>query len=283
MERCIRISFMVFLLVLFWSFSTALGQNVHVLVNIWDATEMTVLQKLYTQDKLPFLSSVGPMFNLMCNQECFNGRCMKTLTKPQHATMLTGCLANVHGVYTNYLYQLIPDGITVYELIEAANPDYRTAHISGKGPNFGKSTFGNIIEDVDVFDIKTCPSVATDMAIDLINQWKDQSFLIVCHFRKPDRNGHLYGINSIEYQNAIKTMDTYLGKLLAALDANNTDADSVVYVLSDYGFGCPDPYTHKCSPLTFIVSNDTNLTGDIFMKDVAGYFLSHFGLSTVCQ
>jgi len=34
---------------------------------------------------------------------------------------------------------------------------------------------------------------------------------------------------------------------------------------------------------TFITSNNAPLTGDLFMKDVAGYFLSHFGLSPVCQ
>jgi hypothetical protein len=269
MKNCRSIFFVALLLTFSCSIPAAQGQNIHVLVNIWDGAEMAVVGNLYNQGELPFLSAVGPIHNLTCNTDCFNGICMKTLTKSHHATMLRGCLADVHGVYTNVKYQLIPDGMTVYELIESANPEYRTAHISGKGPNVGKSTFGNIIEDVDIFDIEICPSVATDMAIDLINQWKDQSFFIVCHFRKPDRNGHLFGINSTEYRETIKVMDSYLGELLAALDANNADAETVIYVLSDHGFGCPLLTNHKCSPNTFIATNNANLTGDIFMKDVA--------------
>lgn len=282
MEKRMKM-FLLALLVLSWSSSTAQGQNVHVLVNIWDGTEKTVVKKLYNSGNLPFLGSVGQMFNLTSNEECFDGTCMKTKTKPQHATMLTGCLADVHGVYSNAKYQLIPDGITVYELIEAANPDYRTAHISGKGPNFGKSTFGNVIEDVDLFEVEIYPSVATDISIDLMNQWKDHNFFIVCHFRNPDNRGHRFGVDSSEYKKSLRENDVQLGRLLSALQANGVDAETIVYVLSDHGFGCPLLTNHLCSPHTFIVSNDANLTGDIFMKDVAGFFLSHFGLTPFCQ
>ncbi len=283
MKRCIRIAF-VALLVLFGSFSTVFGQNIHVLVNIWDGTEKPVVKKLYNLGNLPFLTSVGQMFNLTDNEDCFDGTCMKTKTKPQHATMLTGCLADVHGVYGNTLYQLIPDGITVYELIEASNPDYKTAHISGKGHHFGAPTFGNIIPDIDFFAASDSftASAGTDMAINLINQWKDSNFFIVCHFRNPDVKGHHYGVNSPEYKKSIRKNDVQLGRLLAALEANGANAQTTVYVLSDHGFGCPIPTEHECSPHTFIVSTDANLTGDIFMKDVAGFLLSHFGLTPVC-
>jgi len=285
MKRCGRI-FLVALLVLFLGVSSVWGQNLHVLVNIWDGTQASVVKKLYDGGKLPFLSSVGPLHNLTCNTDCFNGNCMVTATKPQHATMLTGCLADVHGVYTNDIYQLIPDGITVYEVIEADNPDYKTAHISGKKINFGQPTFGNIIPDVDFFKADAyVPDFGANNAINLINQWKNDTFFIVCHFRNPDHIGHDYGVNSLRYQRSIKANDYQLGRLLAALEANSDNAETVVYVLADHGFGCPTPRKHGCSPHTFIVSTDANLTGDIFMKDVAGYLLSNFGLSPspVCQ
>ena len=127
MKRCSRI----FLLVLFSLFLVATsvwGQNIHVLVNIWDGTQKDVVENLYYQGKLPYLSTIGPLYNLTANEECFNGTCMLTQTKPQHATMLTGCLADMHGVYSNNIYQLIPDGITVYELIEANNPAFISLH-----------------------------------------------------------------------------------------------------------------------------------------------------------
>jgi len=281
MKRCIRI-FLAALLVLFLGVPTVWGQSLHVLVNIWDGTQATVVKDLYNHGKLPFLSSVGLLRNLTCNTDCFNRKCMTTVTKPQHATMLTGCLADVHGVYSNKKYQLIPDGITVYELIEADNPDFMTAHISGKSGNFGLPTFENIVEDVDFFLTGIAPPVATNTAIDLINQWEDDNFFIVCHFKNPDEIGHKYGVNSLEYRRSIKANDKQLGRLLEALDANGANAETIVYVLSDHGFGCPIPTTHTCSPHTFITSNNVNLTGDLFMNDVAGYFLSHFGLTPVC-
>lgn len=283
MKRYLR--FIVTLLVLFLGVPTVWGQNIHVLINIWDGTEKAVLDNLYSKGELPFLNSVGPLYNLTSNEECFNGTCMQTKTKPQHASMLTGCLADVHGVYGNNNYQLIPDGIAVYELIEASNLNFKTAHISGKPNHFGESTFGNVIPDIDFFQASKLlhPPDATNIAVELINQWKDYSFFIVCHFHDPDKVGHMFGVDSLGYRRSIKRNDTQLGRLLEALEANGTDAQTIVYVLADHGFGCPTPLKHSCSPHTFIASNDINLTGDLFMKDVAGYFLSHFGLSPVCQ
>jgi Type I phosphodiesterase / nucleotide pyrophosphatase len=275
--------FFLILLCLFWSTSSAQSENIHVLVNIWDGTEISVLQKLYNREKLPFLSSVGSLHNLTCNEDCFNGTCMETVTKAQHATMLTGCLADVHGVYSNSNYQLIPDGVTVYELIETNNPDFKTAHVSGKKEHFGEPTFGNIIGDVDFFEAGIGPVKATDTAVNLIDLWKNDSFFIVCHFSKPDTIGHKYGVDSLEYRSSIKHNDANLGRLLSALQAAGANAQTTVYVLSDHGFGCPRKFVHKCSPDTFIVSDDSNLAGDVFMKDVAGFFLSHFGLSPVCE
>jgi len=282
MKKCLLVSFLIFLCFLI-NISTGQAQNIHVLVNIWDGTAISVLQNLYNNGKLPFLSGAGQLYNLTCNEDCFDETCMGTVTKPQHATMLTGCLADMHGVYSNSNYQLIPDGLTVYELIEATNTDFKTAHVSGKVQHFGEPTFGNIIGDVDYFESGISPAKATNTAIDLISQWKDDSFFIVCHFSKPDTMGHEYGVGSTEYRKSIRDNDARLGRLLSALEAAGADAQTTVYVLSDHGFGCPTKHTHKCSPSTFITSNDVNLTGDIFMKDVAGFLLSHFGLTPVCQ
>jgi len=208
---------------------------------------------------------------------------MITQTKPQHATMLTGCLADEHRVYTNDNYQLIPDGITVYELIEANNPEVKTAHIAGIAANVGKPTFGNIVDNIDYFEAGIGPDMVTDAAVNLINQWKDDSFFIVCHFRTPDIVGHLYGYSSSIYRGTIKENDARLGRLLSALEAAGANAQTTVYVLSDHGFGCPTIFRHACSPNTFVVSSNVNLVGDIYMKNVAALLLSHFGLSPVCQ
>ncbi len=111
-----------------------------VLVNIWDGTEWKKIRKLFVAGQLPNAASVGDLFRLTSNTDCFSDCgcrdcCMRTATKPQHATMLTGFLADVHGVFHNTCYQVIPDGLTVYEEIEDLDPSIKTAHISGKPGN----------------------------------------------------------------------------------------------------------------------------------------------------
>lgn len=145
-----------------------------VIVNIWDGSERTVIGPLYTDGQLPNLFSVGPMYELTAHEDCFahpcksgdTVGCMKTVTKPQHATMLTGVLADVHGVFANRpstCFQPIPEGLTVYEKIEAANHENRTAHISSKPMHFGGKTFGNIIDVVDLFFAQSvAPGIAAD-------------------------------------------------------------------------------------------------------------------------
>lgn len=103
--------------------------------------------------------------------------------------------------------------------------------------HFGEPTFGNIIGDEDFFEAGIGPAVATNTAINLINQWKDNSFFIVCHFSKPDTVGHKYGVDSTEYRSSIKNNNARLGRLLFVLESAGTNAETTVYVLSDHGFG----------------------------------------------
>ena len=267
--------------------STESASAQKVLVNIWDGAEWSKIQSLFHAGSLPNLERVGPgpLFQLTCNIAYFSGcgceECdMRSTTKPQNATMLTGVLADVHGVYSNSCYQLIPDGLTVYEQIEDADNSIQTAHISSKPENFGEPTFGNIASDVDYFVADSmAPNAAATHAIDLINAWHDQDFFIVCHFKKPDSTGHTFGIGSKEYKKAIRACDRQLGKLLDALDARGIRGQTKVYVLSDHGFGTPDPLGHIYAPNTFFVSNDSGIAQDLYMLDIANILLGNFGLS----
>lgn len=255
-----------------------------VLVNIWDGTEWTKICKLYDAGKVPNVESIGQLFRLNCITECFSpcdcdDCCMKTVTKPQHATMLTGLLADKHGVFSNGCYQRIPNGLTVYERIEFSDGKIKTAHISSKPKNFGKPTFGNIIEDVDHFVARDMsPKVAADIAIQLIHAWRKRDFFIVCHFKKPDTTGHKHGVDSEGYEEAILQCDRQLGRILALLAYDDLIDDTQIYILSDHGFGTPKPRGHKDAPNTFIISNDEDLTENIYMDKVAGFLLSNFGL-----
>ncbi|MHC4459476.1 MAG: alkaline phosphatase family protein [Planctomycetota bacterium] len=260
-----------------------------VLVNIWDGTEWKKISELFGAGKLPNAESVAQgvdrLFHLTCNTGCFpppddcrDGR-MKTVTKAQHATMLTGVLADVHGVFSNKCYQLVPDGLTVYEKIEHKDGSIKTAHISSKSKNFGKPIFRNIIEDVDHFIAKDMsPYAAADIAIKLIHAWKKKDFFIVCHFKYPDGKGHEHGVDSKEYRRAIIQCDKQLGRILDQLVSYGILDETKIYILSDHGFGTPKPRGHANAPNTFIISNDEELTKDIYMNQVAGFLLSNFGL-----
>jgi hypothetical protein len=271
-----------FMLLMFSQLSYA--QNVHVLVNIWDGTKWSKLESLYNKGRLPNLSSIGQLHHLTANKDCFGDKCMITVTMPQHATMFTGCLADVHGTFSNNDYQLIPDNITVQEMIKNNNPLVRVAQISGKKIWFGHKVFGNIMDEVDLYmqSNKNPPFHLPTVQI-LLDSWKNESYFIVLHFRMPDAQGHKTGVDSPEYISWIKKNDETLGLILNSMKKYENGAQTFVYVLSDHGFGCPTPKSHNCSHNTFIVSNNSALDHDIYMKDVASFLLSHFGLNSYCE
>jgi len=266
------------------SFTVAFCEPVHVIVNIWDGTEREKMRPLYYQGLLPNLKLLGPLHYLTSNMNCFDKGCMLSVTKPQHATMFTGCLANVHGVFSNEIFKRIPDNITVQELIKLNNPAVKVAQISGKNEHFGHKTFGGIMNDVDLYmQYDRNPDFFMPTVLKLIQDWKNFDYFIVLHFRMPDIAGHAHGVESTEYSNEIKNNDTYLGEILAAIENNKNGAKSILYVLSDHGFGCPTPTLHTCAPYTFIVSNDPALVGGFKMRGVAELFLYHFGLRPFCE
>lgn len=253
-----------------------------VIINSWDGVEWSILQQMSENGETPNLISLGQIHHMTDNQDCFPelfGRtcpCMVTATKPQHATMLTGVLSDEHLVRANgeNCSPPIPVGLTIYERILERHPNTKTAHIVTK-PHMigaGSQVFLNIQSVVDVFiSGNYTQKKVTDYVIQLLNLWLNDDFIIFLHFRNPDSVGHRFGVNSQEYHDQIIEDDIQLGRLLVAIGGR----DVVLYVLSDHGFGCPEIYNHKCSPNTFIVSNDPDI-GDMYMVDFAGYVLANF-------
>ena len=256
----------------------AAGQKV--IVNSWDGVEYSVIMPLF--DQLPNLHTLGNgiMHQLTDNTQCFSNfskecRCMQTETMPQHATMLTGALADKHGVTSNLCYRQVPAELTVYYDLYPLS--VKTAHIVTKTHFVGKPIFGGIRNIVNVFyasDIITIPRV-TDKVIDLINQWWDEDFFIFLHFKEPDVTGHIYGDTSPRYTAAIMRNDVQLGRIIDALEAKGIFDQTAIYVLSDHGFGKPGPRLHTGTPNTFIVSNDPSVD-DLYMNQVVDLILSNF-------
>ena len=257
-----------------------------VLMNVWDGCEYGIIEKLYNAGKLPNLKSIGGLKHLTTNEDYFGTiiptcrkRHMLSQTKPQHATMLTGVLADQHGVLDNNegCYQKIPAKLTLYKKIKDINSNVLTAHLTAKKDMIGEVMFGNVVPIVDRFHSSNRPPSAVALEVkNLIPLWKDQEFLIFMHFGYPDGLGHQYGFNSPQYEDAIIEDDKQLGVIIDTLKANGIYDSVAIYVLSDHGFGCPTAMEHRCAKNTFIVSTDSRVVNGKFMKDVAGYILSNY-------
>jgi predicted AlkP superfamily pyrophosphatase or phosphodiesterase len=203
--------------------------------------------------------------------------------------MLTGRHGNAHGLWKDTTKDvLIPDGMTIYEILRAKNPDMKIAHISGKCGNIGAQVYGNAIPELDVFRERCggpgpyTPAEVATQAITLINEWAAEDFFIFAHFGEPDFSGHRHGVASAEYVAALETNDIQLGRLMNALPDG---AD--MFVLSDHGFGTfyngvPDAFKHGVhSSGTFFVEKGIFSPSRRFMDEWTPLWLSRFGVPFV--
>jgi predicted AlkP superfamily pyrophosphatase or phosphodiesterase len=192
--------------------------------------------------------------------------------------MLTGCLADVHGVYSNGEFKYLLDGLTVMEIIKTTHPTTKIAFITGKEEHVGVLLFKYAVDEIDFYQTETIGAIqVTEKVRELIRKWNGEDFFIVAHYRTPDVVGHIAGVNSQRYKDAIKLNDDQLGRLLEVLPVGTK-----VYVLSDHGFGHPQPTTHGDAPDTFIVSTE-QIGNGLYMKAVAKFFLNHFNLTPFCE
>ncbi len=213
---------------------------VKVLVNSWDGSAYVVVRPLYSNDKLPNLKSLGALGQmtsvLPCGDDGDVRRCMLGVTKDQHATLLTGKDATVHGVWNNGVFGVIPKGLTIYEILRSKVQGIKMAHFAGKCGNVGPETFGNAISVVNVFS--ACrdgkegnfePAELAARAAALIAEWEAagvENWFVFVHFGEPDGTGHRYGVNSEEYRAQLRNDDKQLGVMLGAVPP-----DAEVFVL----------------------------------------------------
>lgn len=185
----------------------------------------------------------------------------ETMTKPQHASMLTGYSTTAHGVTTNVSSSRLPAGITLYErLMDAFDPVpplgkrngyiLRTLHSADKKFVGTSVTYwakknralqtatGHGNDDGDR------PGALT-FADKAFAKWKkdavtrglpDPGFFVFLHFKSTDWAGHLGGSNSANYRAAIVATDRKLYSLLEMLRRYGW-SDAAVLVSTDHGFG----------------------------------------------
>lgn len=173
----------------------------------------------------------------------------KTITLPNHVGMVTGervsATAGGHGVTINTdTTRTVHDFAGRYEssMFEvASDAGLDTAIYTGKSkfsimPNSWP-------DDIDTYLLDTDLTGLMDATIAEVAS--DDTELIFLHIRNADEAGHRYGWMSAQYLTAVRTVDSELGRLLAAVDARPAVKDSLAIILTaDHG-GVPGTRKHN--------------------------------------
>jgi hypothetical protein len=280
----------------------ACGGLMNVIVIGWDGVQRDRFMQCYN-NVLPECSSGLPNLAALDDGRVLNLTITNgdTSTKPGWAQLLTGYNAEVTGVYNNGHYQPIPEGYSVFEKLEnhlgAAN--IVTMFISGKsehtgGACIGDPTFKNgqpVIEDqgqpwcltkfhLDYYenDLRQ-NSVVGNRAVELLEIHQNDLFFALFLFRDPDVTGHVAGVNSLSYSNAMINVDFWLGEIVYKLVELGIDDQTIIYLVSDHGFD-EGANQHANAPFTIFATTDPQVIRGGDRKDLAPTILERFGVST---
>ncbi len=166
----------------------------------------------------------------------------KTMTRPQHATMLSGYTAEQTGVRSNSGGRL-PPGLSIYERIaQLIGPSVRIGHIAmPKYVSQGVTRWARRAGLFDVYNKPAGPDGFTGRntvkrVIPALQELSSGRFFLFAHFKTADKMAHKAGDRGDRYLEAIMNIDARLGEMRQALVdlgvARNTD----IYVTTDHGF-----------------------------------------------
>ena len=238
----------------------------------WDGVQRNHFYELLRSGQLPYISKLiesGRVLNI--TMDCQH----ETVTRPSHATMLTGVCADTFGMYKNRgETYVIPKGYTIYEKLKAHDSYIKTAHVILKsgakslllGWKYPTEPFYNAKSSIDF-----------KMTYEDTYGWTSfykvgtRAFFMFFHMRDPDEAGHMYGENSVEYTAGIVECDRVLG---LAMKSNPT---AIIYVTTDHGFdeGGTD---HFGQPDIWIGSNDPSINIR-YEREITPHILTLFGVA----
>jgi hypothetical protein len=206
---------------------------------------------------VPATSPAYAPFQVLASHTTNDGN---TMTKPQHASMLTGLNAETHGLPTNLSKGAVQPGVTIYEmLMNAFDP------VSALGRRDGK-LFRTLQASSKKYVGKAiyrwaAPSGALQIATSSGNdsgmrpgplrkaemsfaRWKQEeidlglretAFFVFLHFKSPDWAGHRSGPGSSAYRRTVVESDRKVYTLLELLRNYRWD-DTAIFVTTDHGF-----------------------------------------------
>jgi predicted AlkP superfamily pyrophosphatase or phosphodiesterase len=104
-------------------------------------------------------------------------------------------------------------------------------------------------------------------------------FFLFVHFADADASGHQYGEDSQEYNDALISLDAWLGRVVAQLKADGLYDHTAVYVTSDHGFDVGTTH-HAKATHSFLAGNDPQVTSAGEQRDITPTILQALGVDT---
>jgi hypothetical protein len=116
-------------------------------------------------------------------------------------------------------------------------------------------------------------------AMKLLEKYKGKPFFFFIHFDSVDQQGHKYGENSRQYNDAMISDDLWTGKIIEKLRKLGLYDKTLVYVTADHGFD-EGKTSHSNAPFVFLATNDKKVMRNGLRQDIAPTILERFGLDT---
>lgn len=245
----------------------------------WDGVQREHLQEMIARDEVPVLMELAAQGALV-DIDITQGR---TDTKCGWSQILTGYRPDITRVYTNKRFAPIPQGLTVFERLEKyRGPEIFTGAVISKKRHIDNTPAGTPYSltqhhmDRFINGLHDWPNVLREAFAQLDRHAQEDFFLFV-HFYEADNAGHIYGENSVEYEEAIRQMDAATGQLLDRLAALGIAGETLIYITADHGFD-EGLKSHADAPHIFLATNDPTVEGPGDRLDIGPTILDRFGI-----
>jgi arylsulfatase A-like enzyme len=114
-------------------------------------------------------------------------------------------------------------------------------------------------------------------ALKLLDEYRDKPFFFFVHFAEVDQNGHQFGENSPQYEQALVSADGWTGEIIRQLKHLGLYEKTLIYVTADHGFD-EGRKGHGDAPYVFLATNDRGVIRRGGRADIAPTILKRFGL-----
>ncbi|MDD4879413.1 MAG: alkaline phosphatase [Candidatus Omnitrophica bacterium] len=246
----------------------------------WDGSQLNHVKECLDRGELPNLKKLSTEGSFVEIDVWGH----QTETEPGFAQILTGYKDTTSGVRKNDVPVQIPKGYTIFERLEDyfGHDKFVTVALANKGHRLNSSTpenpYYNAAKAADVFrnGLLEDKKVAGE-AERLLEEYKGKPFFFFLQFAAPDKNGHEFGENSKEYNDALISCDKLTGDIVKKLKDLKLYDTTIIYVTADHGFD-EGQKGHGFAPYVFMATNDPRGINRGFQADVTPTILDRFGV-----